>query len=120
MSWRKWTASGRSTPRTSWAGPGRFSRASRSTNNVKPLWRVLGLTAACAPLAVATKAHAQAFAAVGSALVDYSKSELVPRQSCKVIGRYKSREIVTLESAEIAADASVPAHCRITGTLSPE
>jgi len=88
---------------------------------MKLLWRVLGLTAvACAPLALATKAHAQAFADVGSALVDYSKSELVPRQSCKTIGRYKSREIVTIQSAEIAADAAAPAHCRVTGTLSPE
>jgi feruloyl esterase len=65
-------------------------------------------------------AHAQAFAAAKSSLVDYSKSELLPRESCAAIGRYKGREIVELHAAAIAADSSAPAHCRVTGTLSPE
>jgi feruloyl esterase len=64
--------------------------------------------------------QAQVFADVKSSLVDYSKSNLAPRQTCVAIGRYQGREIVELHSVAIPADSSAPAHCRVTGTLSPE
>ena len=72
-------------------------------------------------VAVSPKTHAQAFSDVKSALVDYSRSDLKPRQTCEAIGRYKSRDIVDLHAASIPADpAGAPAHCRLTGTLKPE
>src|SRR5690349_14871173 len=65
-------------------------------------------------------ASAQAFADAKSALVDYSKSDLKPSQSCEALAQYKGSDIVVLHTVAIAADASAPAHCRVTGTLSPE
>jgi feruloyl esterase len=66
------------------------------------------------------EAHAQAFADVKGALVDYSRSEAAPRLSCEAMARSPGREIVAIHTAPIAADGQVPAHCRITGTLVPE
>jgi feruloyl esterase len=65
-------------------------------------------------------AHAQAFAELKSALVDYSKAETEPRKACEAMSGFKSRDIAGISSVMIAADAAAPAHCRITGVLSPE
>lgn len=68
----------------------------------------------------AVTAHAQVFADLQSALVDYSKADLAPRKTCEAIGRFKAKDIVRITAASIPAAASVPAHCRVTGILSPE
>ena len=65
-------------------------------------------------------AHAQAFAELKSALVDYSKAETEPRKACEAMSGFKSRDIAGINSVMIAADAAAPAHCRVTGVLSPE
>src|SRR6185437_11170294 len=82
----------------------------------------IAMTAVGAALCSVPKAQAQVFTDAGHGLVDYSKSELAPSQSCDAIGRYKSHEIVALRAVEVAADSktSTPAFCRVTGTLSPE
>ena len=64
--------------------------------------------------------EARAQADVKSALVDYSKADGMPRESCESIGRYRSKEVVEIHSAAIAAEPAAPAHCRVTGTLQPE
>jgi hypothetical protein len=68
----------------------------------------------------ATSARAQAFADLKSALVDYSKADMEPRKACDALGKFKSKEIVQIAAASIPATATAPAHCRVTGTLSPE
>jgi hypothetical protein len=88
-----------------------------SDSHSKLTYVACGLLAA---LASGPAAFAQAFAEAKSALVDYSKSELAPRQSCAAIGQYKGPDIVAIHSAAMAAETSAPAHCRLTGTLSPE
>jgi len=65
-------------------------------------------------------AHAQAFADVKSALVDYSKADLQPRKTCEDLGKFKSKEIAQIAAALMPAAGNAPAHCRVTGMISPE
>lgn len=65
-------------------------------------------------------AHAQAFAELKSSGVDYSKAEFEPRKSCDAIGKFKSKEIAQITAVARPAETTAPAHCRITGVLSPE
>src|SRR5689334_11735736 len=67
----------------------------------------------------ATVGRAQDFAEMKSALVDYSKADLEPRKSCEAVAKFKSKEIVQISANLIPAGES-PAHCRVTGLLSPE
>ena len=67
-----------------------------------------------------TAAHAQAFEDRKSALVDYSKADTSPRKTCEAIGKSKPKEIVSITAMEVAAASGTPAHCRVTGVLSPE
>lgn len=76
---------------------------------------------ALASLGFHSDARAQAFADVKSAQVDYSKAELEPRSSCDdLVARYKNPDIAEIHATAIPADASTPAHCRVTGVLKPE
>ena len=67
-----------------------------------------------------TPAHAQAFADLKSALVDYSKADLQPRKTCEDLGKFKAKEIVQIAAAAMPAANGAPAHCRVTGVISPE
>jgi feruloyl esterase len=82
----------------------------------------MGTTVAALVLAAgaASPVHGQAFADLKSALVNYSQADLTPRKTCEAIGKFKSKEIAQINAAAIAGDAAVPAHCRVTGLLSPE
>jgi len=68
----------------------------------------------------AIPAHAQAFADLKSALVDYSQADLSPRTACEALGKFKAKEIAQIAAASVEATAASPAHCRVTGLLSPE
>jgi hypothetical protein len=70
--------------------------------------------------AAAISARGQAFADLKTSPVDYSKADLEPRKACDSLGKFKSKEIVQIAAATVAATATVPAHCRVTGMLSPE
>ena len=70
--------------------------------------------------ATANTVLAQTFAELESSLVDYSKADIEPDKVCEVLGTYKSKEIVQIKASTIPASDSVPAHCRVTGLLSPE
>ena len=73
-------------------------------------------------IAVATTSvQAQAFADLKSSLVDYSKADMAPRKACEALGKF------TVEGhradhvrSTMPASAAAPAHCRVTGLLSPE
>jgi feruloyl esterase len=71
--------------------------------------------AAC--IAAAVPGHGQAFANAKSALVDYSRADIEPHKSCEGIAKFKSKDIVQITATQIAV---APAHCRVTGMLSPE
>jgi feruloyl esterase len=70
--------------------------------------------------AAAATVNAQAFAEVKSALVDYSKADLAPKKMCEALGSFKAKDIASIKATAVAADANAPAHCRVTGVLSPE
>ena len=65
-------------------------------------------------------ARAQAFADLKTALVDYSKADSGPRKACEALGSFKSKEIAQINATAIPAAATAPAHCRVSGLLSPE
>jgi feruloyl esterase len=64
--------------------------------------------------------YAQAFADLKTALVDYSKADLEPSRACAMLGESTSDEIVQIATTMVPAGAATPAHCRVTGLLSPE
>ena len=70
--------------------------------------------------ATAMPGYAQAFADRKTALVDYSKADIEPHKSCEALGKFKSKEIAQITAAQIPGTAAAPAHCRVTGLLSPE
>src|SRR5215469_3707885 len=86
----------------------------------------LSATIGCAMIATIwtaafpARAGAQAFADLKSSLVDYSKADLTPKATCQAIGMYKSKDIAQINATAVPADAMAPAHCRVTGVLSPE
>ena len=63
--------------------------------------------------------RAQDFADLKSALVDYSQADLVPRKTCEAMAKFKTKEVVQI-SATPMETGDAPAHCRVTGVLSPE
>jgi hypothetical protein len=81
---------------------------------------VCGALAAAALTVAASPARAQAFADLKSALVDYSRADTEPRKGCDALGKFKSKDIAQIAAAMIPAGSTAPAHCRVTGVLSPE
>src|SRR5438128_11044403 len=63
---------------------------------------------------------AQPFPELKSALVDYSKADIEPHKACEALGKFKAKEIVQITATMVPAAAAAPAHCRVTGLLSPE
>lgn len=68
----------------------------------------------------ASPAFPQAFTELKSALVDYSTSDLEPRKACDALGKFKAKDIARISAVVVAATTAAPAHCRVTGLLSPE
>ncbi|MBV9771844.1 MAG: tannase/feruloyl esterase family alpha/beta hydrolase, partial [Bryobacterales bacterium] len=68
----------------------------------------------------AMPAGAQAFAAMKTSPVDYSKADMEPRQACETLAKFRSKEIAQIAASMIAATDSAPANCRVTGLLFPE
>ena len=68
----------------------------------------------------ATPAHAQAFADLKSALVDYSQADIQPHGACEDLGKFKKKEIVQIAAVTMPAANGAPAHCRVTGLIAPE
>lgn len=65
-------------------------------------------------------AYPQAFADAKSALVDYTKADIVPKKSCDALLKFKAKEIAEIHATIVAGTTDAPAHCRITGMLKPE
>src|SRR5579884_1021741 len=63
--------------------------------------------------------RAQDFADLKSALVDYSQADFIPRKTCEAMAKFKTKEIAQISAASIET-SDAPAHCRVTGMLSPE
>lgn len=81
---------------------------------------VAAIATAVLIVATAPPARAQAFEDRSKALVDYSKADLEPHKTCEAMSRFKSKEIVRISAAAVAASDAVPGFCRMAGLLSPE
>ncbi len=81
---------------------------------------ITAIAAAILMTVTAAPGRAQAFADLKSALVDYSQADLSPRTACEALGKFKTKEIAQIAAAAIPATSASPAHCRVTGLLSPE
>lgn len=75
----------------------------------------LALAVALSPVALA-----QAFADFKNSGVDYSKAEIAPHKTCDAMSDFKSKDIAQIKASNMAAEGLAPAHCRVTGLLSPE
>lgn len=83
--------------------------------------RIAAAIGLAAPLLLAPlQSRAQDFADLKSALVDYSRADLAPGQSCEKLGSFKSKDIAQINAEMMPETGLAPAHCRVTGLLSPE
>ncbi len=64
--------------------------------------------------------RSQDFTGRKSSLVNYSKAEMEPAKDCESLGNFKSADVAQITAAALPANATAPAHCRVTGLLSPE
>jgi len=79
------------------------------------------LCAVAAAFACASQAQAQPFANLKSSAVNYSIATAEPRMSCDALATaVKDKDIVSIKTREVAATDAAPAHCRVSGVLSPE
>jgi hypothetical protein len=85
------------------------------------LQTILTTIGACSLIVIsAAPCRAQAFADLKSALVDYSKADLIPRRECETLSKFKSKEIAQIAAVAVPAAGGGPAYCRVSGVLSPE
>ena len=70
--------------------------------------------------ASASLARAQAFADLKTAAVDYAKSSLTPAMPCENLTKFTAPDIATIQARMVPAAGDAPAHCRVTGVLTPE
>lgn len=73
-----------------------------------------------AAFALATLAQAQVFTNSKGASVNYTQADFTPKKSCTALEQHKGKEIVEVHATAIPAANGVPAHCRVTGVISPE
>jgi feruloyl esterase len=72
-------------------------------------------------LTLTTSAHAQAFADLRRSLVDYSVADAEPRVMCEALQTsFKDKDVAQLTTRAVPATGTVPAHCRVSGVISPE
>src|SRR5258706_6491399 len=72
-------------------------------------------------LVLGGRAYAQAFANLKNSAVNYTLATAEPKMTCEALATsFKDKDIVTLTTRAIAATDAAPAHCRVSGVLSPE
>ena len=77
--------------------------------------------AAAGRLTAASGARAQAFADLKSSVVNYSVADAEPKMTCDALATtFKDKDVVSLKTRIVAAAENAPAHCRVSGVLSPE
>ena len=84
--------------------------------------RVEPIVAIAAVVAIAgvTTAQAQAFADVKQSAVHYDSAQRLPGKPCEGIAGYRTKDLLELHATAVAAAATIPAYCHVTGTLAPE
>jgi feruloyl esterase len=67
-----------------------------------------------------TQASAQPFAEAATAASGYTEASIAPKGACERLADFEADEIVKITARSVAAEGDAPAHCRISGVLSPE
>ncbi len=73
-----------------------------------------------ATFGAACVAHAQAFADAARARTAYTSTQAAPKAQCRSLSSLKLDEAVSVTAAVMPATDTAPAHCRVSGVLSPE
>src|SRR5512140_1618764 len=72
-------------------------------------------------VAGAAPAHAQPFANLQSAAADYTVANAEPRITREALAAtFKDKDVASLTTRAVAATDTAPAHCRVSGILTPE
>lgn len=79
-----------------------------------------GVLLAAVALTMPGTLRAQAFADRETAAVDYSAAAFEAELACERLSGSEYDDVVRFTAEPVTADASVPAHCRVGGVLSPE
>src|SRR4029077_18503622 len=69
---------------------------------------------------ISEAASAQSFTAAKTSLTQYTKAPLKPRMACTALAQYTAKDLLSINAAGVEATTGVPAHCRVTGVLSPQ
>jgi feruloyl esterase len=64
--------------------------------------------------------HAQAFANLNSALVDYSKTDYPAKKACADMAQYHDNDVTEIHASVVAASVATPQYCRLLGNIKPE
>src|SRR5688572_12835155 len=70
--------------------------------------------------AMASAAHAQAFANARASKAGYLGGGVRPAGACEQLHTAGIADVVEIAARTVAAEGSVPQHCRIGGVLAPE
>jgi feruloyl esterase len=76
--------------------------------------------AVVAAIAGTATAQAQAFSDAKQSASHYDSAQLLPGKPCEAIEGYRTADLVEIHATSVAADATTPAYCHVTGTLAPE
>jgi hypothetical protein len=81
---------------------------------------ILPSTISLALFGIPALLQAEPFADATSSPTNYASGTIKPAQSCASLTSLQLREVLRLSVQEIPAADSVPAHCRVDGTIDPE
>jgi feruloyl esterase len=65
-------------------------------------------------------ALAQPFSNARTSLAGYAVADTAPQQSCDRLATFDGEGITTIQARVVAATPDAPAHCRVTGIITPE
>src|SRR5437660_10325122 len=99
-----------------------YSRAGTVVQAFRPVFEAFRpVVTALGVLVISTAAQAQPFANLKGSAVDYSVGKAQPRMTCEALGgAFKDKDLVSLKTRDVSAIDNAPAHCRVSGVLSPE
>ncbi len=80
---------------------------------------LLILTTLCS-FTLALSVHAQPFEESGNALINYTKTDIMPAKSCDAVAGYQSSDIVEISSKSFSSAGNIPAYCQVKGMIDPE
>jgi feruloyl esterase len=98
---------------------GRLGRESRHAAGSKSAAAAL-LAVGVSSAAWLSPAAAQPFAEASTAGSGYTRATIAPKGACEGLSSFKTDELVKISARTVPAQSGAPAHCRVSGVLSPE